>query len=154
MGNPVEGECHSGLKVNADSGERRAVFAVRRMALSDHRKSEGDGSGSVAAGGWGRQTVSKPAIEVTTDFGAGLSTPRPENHDLVPCDSAKAAIEVTTGFGVELRGPRSENAGRNPSASACEPFQEAIELGLSRGRNTMAVSQAIASQCPSCQNTK
>ena len=118
-------------------------------------------------GGWGRRAAAKPANEVTTDsdpakpaneaitdFGAGLSTPRPENHDLVPCDSAKAAIEVTTGFGVELRGPRSENAGRNPSASACEPFQEAIELGLSRGRNTMAVSQAIASQCPSCQNTK
>src|ERR1700730_3392756 len=91
---------------------------------------EGSGTGSVAAGWWGRQTVSKPAIGVTTDFGVELSTPRPENQDLVPGDSAKPAIEVTTGFGVELRGRESENPSRHPSASACKPFQEAIKLGL------------------------
>jgi hypothetical protein len=87
-----------------------------------------------APGGWGRQAGSKPVTGVTTDFGVVLSAPRPEIHELIPGDSAKPAIEVTTGFGVELRGPETKSPGRNPSASACEPVQEAIELGLSRGR--------------------
>jgi len=63
---------------------------VRRETISTYLKAAG--VGSVAAGGWGRQTGSKPAIG------------------------------VTTGFGVESRGPRSENPGRNPSASACGSF--------------------------------
>jgi hypothetical protein len=57
----------------------------------------------------------------------------------------KTGHGVITGFGVELKGPRSENPGRNPSASACEPFQEAIDLGLSRGRNAMAIWQDLVS---------
>jgi transposase len=96
-------------------------------------------------GGWGRQTGSKPAIGVTTDFGVELSTPRSKIQGLVPGESPKPAIGVTTGFGVELRVPRSENPGRNSSASACEPFQEAIDLGLSRGRNAMAIWQDLVS---------
>jgi len=34
---------------------------------------------------------------------------------------------------------------RSPSVSACEPFQEAIDLGLSRGRNAMAIWQGLVS---------
>ena len=43
---------------------------------------------------------------------------------------------VITGFGMEL-----SDVGRAPtsSLSACEPFREAIELGLSRGRNAAAI---------------
>jgi transposase len=121
----------------------QAATHVRRETISTYLKTAG--VGVWPPGGWGRQTGSKPAIRVTTDFGAELSAPRPENHDLVCCDSAKAAIGVTTGFGVELRGPRSENPGRHSSASACESFQEAIELGLSRGRNAMAIWQDLVS---------
>jgi transposase len=33
--------------------------------------------------------------------------------------------------------------GRSPSASACEPYREVIELGLSRGRNAMAIWQDL-----------
>jgi hypothetical protein len=42
---------------------------------------------------------------------------------------------------VDLRGLESEN--RIPTASAREPFREAIELGLSRGRNAMAIWQDL-----------
>src|SRR5437879_5123717 len=49
--------------------------------------------------------------------------------------TAKPAIQVTTGFGVELSTSGIENPKCIPSASTCEPFREAIELGLSRGRN-------------------
>jgi transposase len=123
----------------------QAATHVRRETISTYLKAAG--VGVWPPGGWGRQTVSKPAIGVTTDFGVELSTPRPENQDLVAGDSAKPAIEVTTGFGVELRDSRSEKTNRNPStASAGEPFQEAIELGLSRGRNAMAIWQDLVSE--------
>ena len=35
---------------------------------------------------------------------------------------------------------------RSSSASACEPYRELIELGLARGRNTMAIWQDLVSQ--------
>ena len=66
-------------------------------------------------GGWGRREPAKPAIEVTTDFGAESADP--------------TASE-----------PKPS---RGPSASACEPFREVIELGLSRGRNAMAIWQDL-----------
>ena len=66
-------------------------------------------------GGWGRRPPAKPANEVTTDFGA---------------ESAAAPL---------LAPP----PGRSPSSSACEPYREAIELGLSRGRNAMAIWQDL-----------
>jgi len=98
-------------------------WSLRRIQAATHVRREtistylkATGVGVWPPGGWGRQTGSKPAIG------------------------------VTTGFGVELRSPRSENPGRNPSASACEPFQEAIDLGLSRGRNAMAIWQDLVSE--------
>jgi len=54
---------------------------------------------------------------------------------------AKPANEVTIGFGAELSGLASQN--HAPTPSACEPFREAIELGLSRGRNAMAIWQDL-----------
>lgn len=47
---------------------------------------------------------------------------------------------MTTGFGVELSGLESRPT---PAASGCEPFREAIELGLSRGRKAMAIWQDL-----------
>jgi hypothetical protein len=61
-------------------------------------------------GAWGRQAPAKPANEVITDFGGQL----PGNQGL-------------------------QSASQDPSASACEPYREAIELGLSRGRNAMTI---------------
>ena len=57
---------------------------------------------------------SKPAKEVITDFGAGLAAPAPEPQP-----------------------------GRSPSASACGPYREAIEVGLSQGRNARAIWQDL-----------
>ncbi|MGH9501228.1 MAG: IS21 family transposase [Terriglobales bacterium] len=68
-------------------------------------------------GGWGRREPAKPAIEVTTDFGAG---------------SAGETAAAPAPF-----------PGRSPSSSASEPYRELIELGLSRGRNAMAIWQDL-----------
>jgi hypothetical protein len=77
-------------------------------------------------GGWGRPAppAAKPANEaaVTTDSG-------------LPASTDQAA---------EPRLPRPK---RSPSASACEAYREAIELGLARGRNAMAIWQDLVSDC-------
>jgi hypothetical protein len=72
-------------------------------------------------GGWGRQFPPKPANEPITDFGAGLAAGATVVPDPPP--------------------------GRSPSASACWPYREAIELGLSRGRNAMAIWQDLVDTC-------
>ena len=58
---------------------------------------------------------------------------------------AKPAIQVITDFGAGLSGTPSENSKGVSSASACEPFREIIELGLSRDRNAMAIWQDLVS---------
>ena len=54
-------------------------------------------------------------------------------------------------FGAEFTAttplPGEPKPGRSPSASACLPYREAIEMGLSRGRNAMAIWQGLVGQC-------
>jgi hypothetical protein len=63
-------------------------------------------------------------------------------------ETAKPANEneVTTGFGVELSDSRSKAPKRVLSTSFCEPFRDAIELSLNRGRNAMAIWQDLVSE--------
>jgi transposase len=106
--------------------------------------------------------VSKPANEVTTDFGVGKGA-FPVSGDLPPQaptpegtpgpDPSKPANEVTTDS--RSSPPSEEDSApvsaippkRSPSASACEPYQEIIEVALARGRNAMAIWQDLVSQC-------
>lgn len=76
-------------------------------------------------GGWGRRPPpdSKPAIGVTTE------------SESLP--TAKPAIEVTTDSGPTT----------NTSSSACEPYREVIEEGLSKGRNAMSIWQQLVDTC-------
>jgi len=59
---------------------------------------------------------------------------------------------VITGFGVELRG--SEAAKPSSSPSVCQPFQEAIQLGLSRGCNARAIWSTWRSTTALAPDTK
>jgi transposase len=121
---------------------------VRRETASAYLKAAG--VGVRPPGAWGRRAPAKPANEVTTGSDAGQvertanpgTSPNPENlstKEKAKAKSAKPANEVTTGFGVELE---AENAKR----SVCEPFREAIELGLSRGRDATAIWQDLVSE--------
>jgi transposase len=93
-------------------------------------------------GKWGRATA-KPANEVITDSGPVTAADPVAPETL----SAKPANEVITDFGAELTGstalPDNPPPGRSPTASACEPYREAIDVGLSRGRNAMAIWQDL-----------
>jgi len=127
---------------------------VRRETASAYLKAAG--VGVRPPGAWGRRAPAKPANEVTTGSDAGPvertakpvtnpnpnPNPNPKNlstKEKAKAKSAKPANEVTTGFGVELE---AENAKR----SVCEPFREAIELGLSRGRDATAIWQDLVSE--------
>jgi hypothetical protein len=53
---------------------------------------------------------------------------------------------VITGFGVELSASEHQPPPLVPSTSLCEPFRDAVELGLSQGRNAMAIWQDLVSE--------
>ena len=118
---------------------------VRRETAAGYLKAAG--IGFRPPGGWGRRPPGKPANGVITES----SAEKPANGLTPDPAPAKPANEVITDFGAELSvGGNVASAPqphRSPSASACTPFREAIELGLSRGRNAMAIWQDLVDTC-------
>jgi len=144
--------------------KRQQVIALGRLGWSLRRIEQATGvrreTGSAylkaagiavrAPGAWGRRPA-KPANEVTTGSQPVLAAQncniKPENlpnKGRSNNQDSKPAKQVTTGFGVGLRGTQPENPKLTPSA--CEPFREFIELGLSRGRNAMAIWQDLVAE--------
>jgi len=140
---------------------------IRRETASQYLKAAGIAVRS--PGGWGRRTA-KPANEVITDFGAekaamavipGPKT-NPENQNPAAKGKAtsKPANEVITDpavvtdlnplkrdeVGAALSSEQAASPQRSPRASACTAYREAIELGLSRSRNAMAIWQDLVDQ--------
>ena len=135
---------------------------IRRETASQYLKAAG-----IAVrppGGWGRRAA-KPANEVITDFGAGkpaiagITDPNcnpktnPENPSTKGKATSKPANEVITDLNPfqrdEVGALPSEHATspqRSPSASACTAYREAIELGLRRGRNAVAIWQDLVDE--------
>jgi transposase len=101
---------------------------VRRETASTYLKAAG-----VAVRGpgrWGRRGVSTPTTEPTSNWTA-----------------AKPANEVTTDSGGKTpENPQPQPGTAAPSTSACEPYRESIEVGLSRGRNAMSIWQDLVDQ--------
>jgi Tetratricopeptide repeat len=60
--------------------------------------------------------------------------------------ASKPPNAVINGFGVELKRSETENPQPIASSSACAPFREAIELGLSQGRDATAIWQDLVSE--------
>ena len=143
---------------------------IRRETASQYLKAAGIAVRS--PGGWGRRAP-KPANQVITDFGAGKpamaaisdrnGNPQTNPENLSAKGKAKPtskpANEVITDSAVipDLNPRQRDEVGafssepvaspqRSPSASACEAYREAIELGLSRGRNAMAIWQDLVDE--------
>jgi transposase len=117
-------------------------------------------------GRWGRAAPTKPAHGVTPDP-SGANPPHPVEEVATDPERPKPANEVTpdseagrpageaelaatdssekSAPGTEARPAREP--GRSPSASACEAHREAIEAGLSRGRNAKAIWQDLVDAC-------
>ena len=121
------------------------TIGVRRETAATYLKAAG--IAFRPPGGGGRPLRAKPAIEVITDSAAA----KPALEVSTEPAPAKPASEVTTDFGAELAdgttAPPEPKPGRSPSASACGPYRDAIELGLSHGRNAMAIWQDLVDNC-------
>jgi transposase len=87
--------------------------------------------------------------------GIAIRDPRqrrpPKPASQVSTDPAKPASEVSTDPAALPPGhlapsPWPPPASRAPTASACEPYRELIELALDRGRNAMAIWQDLVDQ--------
>jgi len=129
--------------------KKQQVIALGRLGWSLRRIQKSTGVRRETAGGylkeagvplrppgaWGRASPAKPANEVTPDS----TLPNPANQGSADPPPAKPANEVTTGFDAKL----GAQPGPSPSASDCEAHREAIEWGLSRGRNAMAIWQDL-----------
>jgi hypothetical protein len=110
---------------------------VRRETASAHLKAAG-----IAVrppGGWGkRPPASKPAKEVSPDFGAELAA------------STTAAASVAVPASAQEPAPPASKPANEVStdpapatASVCEPYRDFIELSLSKGRNAKAIYQDL-----------
>jgi transposase len=122
--------------VNVLSNEKRQqVVALGRLGWSLRRIQEATGVRRETASSYLKaagipvrsprtRRPPNPASGSTTD-----SAPRP-----------KPASESTTDL---PEASALERPGRAPAASSCEPYRELIELGLSRGRNAMAIWQDL-----------
>jgi transposase len=132
----------------------RLGWSLRRIQQATHVRRETASTYLKAAGiavrppsGWGRHEA-KPANEVITDFGAAKPAipvlpdpldpnvnpnpnPNPANLPTKGKATSKPANEVITDSTV-VTGP-----------SACEPYREAIDLGINRGRNARAIWQDL-----------
>ena len=65
---------------------------------------------------------------------------KPARLDEVITDSGGESATTTEAI------PQSQPE-RSPSSSACLPYQDVIELGISRGRNSMAIWQELVDTC-------
>jgi len=113
----------------------RLGWSLRRIERAAHIRRETIGAYLRAAG-----------IAVRPPGGWGRTPPKPANEVITDPTSAKPANEVIPDFGAELSaGGTSPSPSRSASASA--PFRDAIELGLSRARNGMAIWQDLVDSC-------
>jgi transposase len=135
----------------------RLGWSLRRIQQATHVRRETASAYLKAAGiavrppsGWGR-CEPKPANEVITDSGAAKSAIPVIPDPLDPNCNPNPKNLSNKGKARATSKPANENevitdSAAVPGASACEPYREAIDLGLSRGRNAMAIWQDLVSE--------
>jgi len=141
----------------------RLGWSLRRIQQATRIRRETASAYLKAAGiavrppsGWGR-CEPKPANEVITDFGAAkpaipvipdACNPSPNPN---PNPNPNPENPSNKGRSKPTSKPANENEVITDSTvvsgpSACEPYREAIDLGISRGRNAMAIWQDLVSE--------
>ena len=139
----------------------RLGWSLRRIQQATHVRRETAGAYLKAAGiavrppsGWGR-CEPKAANEVITDSGAAkpatplIADPLDPNVNCNPNPnpenlSSRGKAKATSKPANETEVITDSTVFTSPSA--CEPYREAIDLGLSRGRNAMAIWQDLVSE--------
>jgi transposase len=137
----------------------RLGWSLRRIQQATGIRRETAGAYLKAAGiavrppsGWGR-CEPKPANEVITDSGAAKPAIPVIPDPLDPNPNPNPDPEKPSNKGRSRTNSKPANqeevitdSAVVTSPSACEPYREAIDLGLSRGRNAMAIWQDLVSE--------
>ena len=147
-----------------NEAKKQQVLALGRLGWSLRRIQQATGIRRETAGAY----LKAAGIAVRPPSGWGQCEPKPANEVITDSGAAKSAIPV-------IPDPLDPNCNPNPKnlsnkgkaratskpananevitdsevvtgASACEPYREAIDLGLSRGRNAMAIWQDLVSE--------
>jgi transposase len=120
---------------------------IRRETASGHLKAAGIAVRPPS--GWGR-CEAKPANEVITDFGAEKPAipvrPDPLDPNINPNPNPNPENLPTKGKAKATSKPANEvitDSTVVTGPSACEPYREAIDLGINRGRNARAIWQDL-----------
>jgi transposase len=124
-------------------------LGVRRETASTYLKAAGVPVHS--PGRRSQRLLAKPAIaanQVTTDSGAAKPAIAADQvtTDLEAAKPAIAVVTTDSGGDQPISPPTVARGNRSPSTSTSEPFRDAIELGLSQGRNAMGIWQDLVSQ--------
>jgi transposase len=131
-------------------------WSLRRIQQATHVRRETASTYLKAAGiavrppsGWGRHEP-KPANEVITDFGAAKPAipvlPDPVDPNVNPNPNPNPENLPTKGKAKATSKPANEvitDSTVVTGPSACEPYREAIDLGINRGRNARAIWQDL-----------
>ena len=131
--NPDGGTLSSVLVSNVLSEEKRQqVIALGRLGWSLRRIQRETGIR--------RETISihlkEAGVELRPPRGRQLAAkPASETEEVTPDSGGESTGETATGL--------APQPGRSPSASACEAYRDAIEVGLFRGRNAKAIWQDL-----------
>ena len=133
----------------------RLGWSLRRIQQATRIRRETASAYLKAAGiavrppsGWGRHAP-KPANEVITDSGASKPAIAVISDPLHPNPNRNPENLSTKGKAKATSKPANEVITDSvvvPGPSACEPYREAIDLGISRGRNARAIWQDLVSE--------
>jgi transposase len=115
--------------------KKQQVIALGRLGWSLRRIED--------ATGVRRETASSYLKEA----GVALRPPRGRRVHPKPASPEMVTTDLGAEPGVATAPAPAPQPGRSPSASACEPYREVIELRLSHGRNAMAIWQELVDTC-------
>jgi hypothetical protein len=116
--------------------------------LNEEKKQQAVALGQL---GWSLRRIQK-AIGVRRETiavylkAAGVAMRAPRGQ-IIPAKPASREGGVITDSSGESEAKPDPRPRRSPSSSACIPYRDAIELGLSRGRNAMAIWQELVDTC-------
>jgi transposase len=133
-----------------DGGKLSSVLVSN--VLNEEKKQQAEALGRL---GWSLRQIEK-AIRVRRETisiylkaaGILIRAPRGQYIRAKPASREDGVITDSGGESATATEAKPDSQpGRSPSSSACLPYQDVIELGISRGRNAMAIWQELVDTC-------
>lgn len=115
---------------------------IRRETISSYLKEAGIDLRAPRARHLPAKPASQPELVITDSDRENHAIDATTPDSLSPKPASPAGQVITDSSAISASAAEPQLT-RSPSSSACEPFRDAIELGLSRGRNAKAIWQDL-----------